>query len=225
MGAGADADRVHRAVADVVIEVADEVFRWELPVASDTPLLHAADELRTAVGTVAVIQGRIQVVAHVAEVVQEGRRLRVPGRPDRALVVVDLGNALQPPGALVEFALVVGGIPRHAMKTAWTVHQRPVGRERPAVIGAGEPRAVALVVAAQLHSAVRTGVEQHVDLVLPVSRQDHLLRPHPGNEIVVGAGDQAFVPHEKPGPAEDLLLLLPVEIFVDEDLPCDHAAV
>src|SRR5690606_6105399 len=51
--AGADAHQVDRTMADIVMAVADEILRGELPVAGYAPLLHAADHLRAAGAAVA----------------------------------------------------------------------------------------------------------------------------------------------------------------------------
>jgi hypothetical protein len=118
----------------------------------------------------------------------------------------------------VEHAVVERLVERDALQLA-------VGRVAPAVVGAGEERSVALLVAAHLHAAVAAGVQEDVDDALLVPAEDHRLLAHAGGEEVTGLGDQALVPYEQPGPGEELLQLLPEETIVHEDLPADQAAV
>ena len=157
LAARADADHVHRAVAHAVIAVAGEVLGRELPVAGDQPLVDAADHLGAALAPVPRVEQQVEVELVAADVVEEGRRRRVPRRPDRALVVLHLGDLDEAPPAPVELRAVGVLRERHA-------DQRAVGAVAPAVVGAQELDGVALVVAADLHAAVAARVEEDVDL-------------------------------------------------------------
>ena len=84
-GARADADQVDGAVARVVVGVAEEILRGELPVRREDPFVHA-DHLRAALAAVAAIQRLVEMDLRVAEIGQEVGRVLVPGGPDRALV-------------------------------------------------------------------------------------------------------------------------------------------
>src|SRR5690606_36851701 len=100
---GSDTHDIDRAMADVVIQIANKVFGGHFPVAVHTPLQYAAYDFRPARAAIAVIQRRIQVIAHVSYVFFEGWGVFIPGRPDGAFVVVDLRDAFQPPLFLVQF--------------------------------------------------------------------------------------------------------------------------
>src|SRR5579883_2906521 len=107
---------------------------------------------------------------------------------------------------------------RHADQLARRTDELAVDAEAPAVVRAGKAAGVALVVAANLHAAVRAGVQQHVDRHVRVAREDHALLAHAGDEVVAGVRDLALVTNEQPGAGEDLLLLLLVNLVRDEDL-------
>src|SRR5438045_6832491 len=96
--------------------------------------------------------------------------------------------------------------------------QPPVGAVAPAVIGAGEDSRRALVVAAHLHAAMATGIEEDVDATGAVAAQDHRLLAHRRNEVIAGLGNLAFMPDMQPGTGEDALLLLGVDVLGNEDL-------
>src|SRR6185369_4911564 len=80
-------------------------------------------------------------------------------------------------------------------------------------------------VAADLHAAMPTGVEEHADAPGPVAAQDDRLLAHRRHEEVARPGDLALVADEEPDSCEDPLLLLVVELVVDEYLAADEAAL
>src|SRR5207253_3499892 len=84
---------------------------------------------------------------------------------------------------------------------------------------------VALVVAAHLHGAVPARVEEDVDATAAVATEDDRLLPHRRHHEVTGTRDLALVADEEPRAREDLLLLAPVDLLVDEDLAADRAAI
>src|SRR6516162_2180763 len=144
-------------MADIVVAVAAEVFRREFPIARDPPLLDAAQYLGAAFAAVPAVQGQIEIANKLAEIFEKGRRLRVPAGPDGAFVAAYLRDLDQTPLRFVE--LLVIGLPKigHADELA-------VGAVAPAMVGAGEDRRVALVVATHLHAAMRAGGQEHMDL-------------------------------------------------------------
>src|SRR6185295_4746568 len=87
-----DAGEIDGAVADVVIAVAAEVLRGELPVAGDDPLLDAAEYLGATLAPVPAIEGEVEVDLEVSEVFEKGGRGGVPRGPDRFLVDAELGH-------------------------------------------------------------------------------------------------------------------------------------
>ena len=214
-GGGADADQVDRAMARVVIGVAEEIFRRELPVRRENPFVHA-DHLGAALAAVAAVQRLVEMDFGVAEIGEEFRRVLVPGRPDRALVDRKLRHRHQRVGVAVELAVIERAILRHALQLA-------VGGVGPAVIGAGEDRGVALFVAAHLHAAMPARIEEGVNHALLVAAQDDRLFAHPRRVEVAGIWNQAFVADEQPGAGENLVELFLVEIGVDEDFAADEA--
>ena len=86
--------------------------------------------------------------------------------------------------------------------------QFAVGAVAPPVIGAGEDRRVALVVAAHLHAAMAARIEKDMDLAGAVAAQDHRFLAHPRNKEIAGVGDLAFMPDKQPGPGEQPLQFL-----------------
>src|SRR5438093_5064363 len=73
--AGADADQIDRAVADVVVAVAAEIFCREFPIARDAPFLDAAQYLGAALAAVPAVQGQIEVAHEIPEVLEKGPRI------------------------------------------------------------------------------------------------------------------------------------------------------
>ena len=84
---GANAHHVHRPVADVMVAVAAKILRRELPVAGNEPLLHSAQHLSAPLTAIPGVQRQVQVAREVTKVFQQRRGRRVPGGPDRPLVV------------------------------------------------------------------------------------------------------------------------------------------
>ena len=212
---GADPDQIDRAVADVVIAVAAEILGRKFPVARDQPFLHPGQHLAAALAAVPAVEREIEVRAEISEIVEERRRRRIPIRPHRPLVGAELRDLDKAPARLVEGFVVGLAEKRHA-------DQMPVGAIAPAVIGAGEDRGVALVIAAHLHAAMAARIEEGVDLPAPVAAEDHQLLAHPRHEEITGVGDLAFMPDEQPGARKDPLQFLRVDRLVDENLAADR---
>src|SRR5260370_38465037 len=99
----------------------------------------------------------------------------------------------------------------------WHADQLPVRAIAPAMVGAGEDRRVAFVVAAHLHPAMAARIEKDMDLADAVAAQEHRLLGHPRDDEVAGVGDLALMPDEEPGAGEDALQFLGVDRLVDED--------
>src|SRR5208282_3028348 len=144
-------------MADIVVAVAAEVFGREFPIARDPPLLDSAQDFGAAFATVPAVQSQIEIANKVAEIFEKGRRLGVPAGPDGALVAAQLRDLDQAPLRFVELLVIGLAEIRHT-------DELPIGAVAPAVIGAGENRGVAFVIAAHLHAAVPTRVQERVDL-------------------------------------------------------------
>jgi hypothetical protein len=211
-------DHVHRAVAHAVIAVAREVLGRELPVAGDEPLVNTADRFGAALAAVPGVEQQVEIELVAADVLGERRRRGVPGGPDRALVVLHLGDLDQPPLAPIELRAVRVLRERHA-------DERAVGAIAPAVVRTLELDRVALVVAAYLHAAMPARVQEHADLPRTVATEDHRLLAHRRAEIVARLRDLALVADEEPGAGEDALELLAVDLVAHEDLAADDAAL
>ena len=110
---GADADHVDRAVAGVVIGIAEKILRSKFPVGRKNPFVHA-DDFRAAGPAIAAIQRLVEMDLRVTQISQEIRRIRVPGCPDRALVVMKLGDLDERPLVPVEIAFIEGLVERNA---------------------------------------------------------------------------------------------------------------
>src|SRR6185295_17398095 len=204
--------------ADAVVAITREVLGGKLPVTRDEPLVHAADHLGAALPAVPGVEQQIEIELVAAEVVEERRRGGIPRGPDRAFVILQLGDLDQPPLAAIELRAIGILEERHA-------DQRAVGAVAPAVVRTHELDRVALVVAAHLHAAVSARVQEHADASGPVAAQNDRLLAHGRDHEVAGIRDLALVPDEEPGASEHLLLLLPVDLLVDEDLAADDAAI
>src|SRR5206468_8652506 len=168
LAARTDPDHVDRAVAHAVVAVAREVLGRELPVAGDEPLVDSADRLGPALAAVPRVEEEVEIELVAADVFRERWRRRVPGGPDRALVVLHPRDLDEPPPAPVELRAVGVLGERHA-------DERAVGRVAPAVIRALELDGVALIVAADLHAAVPAGIQEHANPPRPVAAEDDRL--------------------------------------------------
>src|ERR1700732_778785 len=212
--AGADADQIDRAVTDVVVAVAAEILRREFPVARDQPFLDAAQYFGAALAAIPAVESEVEIADKIAEVLEKGRCRGVPAGPHRALVDAQLRDFDQTPLRLVEL-LVVGLAERgHADQLA-------VGSIAPAVIGAGEDRRAALVVAAPLHAAMAARIEEDMDLAGPVAAQDHRFLAHPRDEEIPRLRDLALMADEQPGAREEPLQFFAVDLLLDTDLAAD----
>ncbi|HXC14552.1 MAG TPA: hypothetical protein VNV39_17165 [Stellaceae bacterium] len=201
-------------MADIVIAVAAEILRREFPVARHAPFLDAAQDLRTTVAAVPAVEGLVEIVGKIAEIFGEGGGRRVPGGPDRALVVAKLRDLDETPLRPVEGRVVGLAEIGHADQPA-------VGAVAPAVIGAGENGGVALVVAAHLHPAMPARIQKDVDFAGAVAAQDDGFLAHPRDEEVAGVRDLAVVADKEPSAGEQPLLLLLVDRLVDKNLAAD----
>src|SRR5262249_43333754 len=101
------------------------------------------------------------------------------------------------------------------------IDQATVAAEGPAVEGALEGQAVALVVAADHVAPVRAGVEKYVDLAVAAASDDDLLLAHARPDEIAGVRDLAFVPDEEPVASEDLVELLLINVRVAENGSAD----
>lgn len=114
---------------------------------------------------------------------------------------------------------------RHPQELPRHLHQAAIGRVAPAMVRTAKDRGVPCIIAADLHPPVPTGVQEHMQLALPVTGEDHRLIAHLGDEVVIRVGDLAFVANEEPGAGEDLCQFLPVDLVTDEDLTADFPAL
>ena len=99
--------------------------------------------------------------------------------------------------------------------------QLAVGTVAPAMVGAGEDRRGALVVAAHLHAAMTARIEEDMDLARPVAAQDHQFLAHPRYKEIPRLRDLALMADEQPRAREQPLQLFPVDLLVDKDLAAD----
>ena len=217
--AGADADQIDRAVTDVVVAVAAEILCREFPVARYQPFLDAAQYFGAAVAAVPAVEREVEIADKIAEIFEKGRRHRVPAGPHRALVEAELRDLDQTPLRFVEL-LVIG------LAEIWDADQFAVGAVAPAVVRAGENRRRALVVAAHLHAAVATRIEEDMDFARPVAAQNHRFLTHARHKEIPRLRDLALVADEQPRAGKEPLQLFPVDLLVNKDLaadlPCRH---
>ena len=198
-----------------MVAVADKILGRKLPVAGHQPFLHAAEHLGPALFAVPTVQQQVKIEPEAADVIQEGRSGFVPSGPDCALVVEHLRHFDKPPLGLVQF-LAVGVLEEGHP------NQFAVGGIAPPVIWAGKDGGVAFVVAAHLHAAVHTGVQEYVGHSLTVAAEDHRLFAHRRDEVVAGLGDLGLVANHQPSAGEHLLLLPLVDLSVYEDFTADQ---
>src|SRR5207302_10703956 len=97
------------------------------------------------------------------------------------------------------------------------VDEVAVAGEGPAVEGALEGEAIALVVTADHVAAMGTGVQEDVDLVVAAAGDDDLLLAHARADEIARVGDLADVADEEPAAGQDLFQLLLVDVRVAED--------
>ena len=177
--------------------------------------MDAADDLDAAF---AAIEEYVEIPGGGAEVFQQGRRVRVEGGEDEALVDVELGHGNEAPLGLVQ--LVVVGVLQVGDGL-----QRAVVAEGPAVIGADEGGGVAVVGAAEAVAAVAADVQERADLAGAVAHHQHRVFAHVGGEEVAGVGNLRLVAEQEPAAGENLLQLLLVDFLVAEYAGVDDAVV
>src|SRR5262249_13267529 len=148
------------------------------------PFLDAPQHFGLGLAPVPAVELEVEIAGEAAEILGEGGRGRIPGCPDRALVVAELRDLDEAPLLLVEPRMIGLAQVRHA-------DQSSVGAVAPAVIRAGEYGRRAFVVAADLHAAVAAGIQEDVYLVGAVTAQDHRLLAHRRHEVVARLGDLA----------------------------------
>ena len=204
-----------------VLGVAGRGERRHLPVRRDAPLLEGGEHFEAGVFAVARLGHVAHGLGEGPQVILERRCLPVPGRPQRAVVVLELRDLDQAPLPAVELAVV-----RVRVVDAVGADKLPSGVVGPGVEGAGEHEPVALVVAADLLTPVPTRVEEGPDLVvLAVAHEDDFLGAHARDHEVPGVGNQALVADEQPAASEDLLQLLLEDVRVHVQLAAQGAVL
>jgi hypothetical protein len=94
----------------------------------------------------------------------------------------------------------------------------------PGVEGAGEDQVVALVVAADLLTAVAAGVQERADLLVSaIAHNDDFLGAHAADNEVTGVRNLTLVAEQQPAALEDLLHLLVEDVRVNICLPANRA--
>src|SRR5437588_4692046 len=131
-----------------VVGVAAEILGREFPVAWHDPFV-GGDDLDAAL---AAIDEGVEIPGHLAEVIEERRRVRVEGGEPEALVLIELRHGREAPAAAVEFAVVGLLMVGHADEAA-------VIGVGPAVIGAAEAGGVAVLGSAQPIAAMPADIE------------------------------------------------------------------
>src|SRR6266567_2189166 len=164
---------------------------------------------------------RLQAVAKAlrkwTEIILERGSFGVPGGPQRAIKVLELGDLSEAPLLFVDLSVV-------GVRVVAETHadQAAAGVVSPGVEGASEDQAVALVVAAHLHAAVTARIQEGANLIiLAVPHEDHLFGAHAAHHEVSGIRQLALVAEEQPAPLEDLLHLLFEDVRVDVNLSAD----
>src|ERR1700710_99885 len=99
--------------------------------------------------------------------------------------------------------------------------QGAIGAVTPAVIGAGEDRRVAIVVAAHLHAAMAARIEEDMHRAGAVAAENYRLLAHSRDKEIASLWDLAFMADEQPGTGKNALLLLGIDVVIDEDLAAD----
>src|SRR5262245_10197573 len=103
-------------MADVMVAVAAKILCREFPVAGNEPLLDPTQHLGTPLTPIPGVQRQVQVAREVPQVFLQWRRRRIPGGPERPLVVCYLRHLHQAPFGLVELTMV-------RLSEKWYAHQ------------------------------------------------------------------------------------------------------
>ena len=173
--------------------VVDGVLDHQLPVGRDVVFLHAGDDLHLAGRR--LVDDEVDVVLGAGEIVVQRRRVGIEVHEPEAAIVLEARRAAQAELRLVE-VLRIGVVARHAV-------QRAVVAVGPAVIDALEAPRVALALGADERAAMAAGVEQAVDLALPVAAEDHRPAGDPAGTEVAGLLQLGGVADIDPAAAED----------------------
>ena len=175
--------------------VAGRLLGCSFPIGIDSEALRRAEHFQPAVGTT---QQHVEIKFGFAEkLFQRGTVFR-PSSEDQTAVELD-ARLLQPQLVLrADIAVHLLALDRRADKAA-------VGSKRPAVVNAAVHGGVAVIGHTHTHAAVRTEVEQHIDLIAPIARDDHLILAHVAHDEVAGLGNFGFVRKQQPGAAKNAL--------------------
>jgi hypothetical protein len=91
------------------------------------------------------------------------------------------------------------------------------------VVGAGEQLGVAVVVLTHFHATMAARIQEDMDLVFFVARENDRFSAHARGEKIARVGDLAFVPDKEPGPREHLVQFVLVDFPTRKNLAADLA--
>ena len=194
-----------------MIAVAAEILRRELPIARHDPFVHAADHLDTAL---AAVEERVEIPAHLAEILGERRCFEVEGGEVQTFVIVELRYGHEAPLLPIEFVVI--GL--FQIRDADQLAVIPVG---PAVVGAGEAGGIAVIGAAQPVAAMAAHIEESANRTGRVAHDQYRVFAHVRREEIAGPRDLALMAQEDPAAREDAFELLLIDLRLDEDAAAD----
>ena len=210
----AEADFEHALVGrSGMIVVAVELFGGQLPVAAQIPAVQPGQGNHAAFS---LVEDEIEIPLHIPEVGIQALGVLVETGKDEAPKRFHAGHFDQTPVLPVEL-LVIGFFElRHTDEPTLVVI-------RPAVVGAGKRSGVAGVQAAHARAAMAAGVQKDPDFsACRPADQDRLLAHIVGNEVA-RIRELGFMRQIEPTAAEDSLLFVPVDLFVNKDPRADCA--
>ena len=177
--------------------------------------MHAADHLDAAL---AAVEKGVEIPRHLAEIVEERRRLRVEGGEQQPLVIVELRHRHETPALALQF-VVIGLLQiRHADQLAVIA----VG---PAVIGAAEAGRIAVIGSAQPVAAMPADIEEGAYHSIGAAHYQDGVFTHIGREEIAGFGDLALMAQKEPAAGEDALQFLAVDLRLDKDAAADQSVL
>src|SRR5438105_332692 len=193
---------------------AAEILGRELPIARHDPFVNAADHLDAAL---APVEEGVEVPAHLAEILAQGRRRRIEAREEEPFVLVELRDRHEAPALPIQFVVV-------SLFEVGHGDQLAVIAVGPAVISAGKARGIAVIGAAKAIAPMPAHIEKSSHDSVGATYHEHRVFAHIGREEIAGLRDLAIMAQIEPAAREDALQLLLIDLRLDKDPPADMPA-
>ena len=184
--------------------VGARLFARHFPVARHDEALRRAQQFQPAVSAAEQL---IHVIFDIAQIFVKRRAIDIPGRENQPAIQVH-ACLFQAQRRLVDIVAV------HLFLFDRRADEIAVRTERPAVVDALVDGLVARFAQAHPHAAMRADVERDMHIAFASARDDHIVFGHVTDDEIASFGNFALMPQEEPGPGENALHFVAVQLFV-----------